>query len=478
MRELSNYVLTENILKKIVLRFLRSYYKSRKRADAKPSEALINLASREGVMADGLIRIPLHDEEGEFLVTFEATSFHKIEEIRYRKLAAKLGWDGFALSNLSLSVIFSLSYIYKWHPIQVLGLFNVLVIYLLAAGLFMLLYWQVLAPLARYRYIFALEQFKQYFANEQWIAVAHDAVEALPEGYYDELRRQCVNQGVGLLIVHADLSVRPVITPSREITEKKRKRNRLEFNPIEKLPIRKIPKFKWGRAARLAKTMQSLVKNENINYKRFQRRFYYKQWLLSLIALLFTGYLLYQDYSDLPLVYVDEDKYRQQMEEEALSAFPEVVDFYVDTPAVTPFRPDEKAYLDIREEAGENRKLPLQRQSRDEADVFFLTGEGEPLYYDCSRIKNLPSGTFGVLISQVNQREEAIQWMYRLEGAGLSLGFFRNSCFNPKGKESFSVIVGAFFETRREAGKRLEDVKKELKRRRLPLSGMKIVRFL
>jgi hypothetical protein len=40
------------------------------------------------------------------------------------------------------------------------------------------------------------------------------------------------------------------------------------------------------------------------------------------------------------------------------------------------------------------------------------------------------------------------------------------------------VIFGSFFDNRMEALQNLEDVKKELKKARIPLDGRKIVRFL
>ncbi|MDO8367853.1 MAG: hypothetical protein Q7T20_13715, partial [Saprospiraceae bacterium] len=66
-----------------------------------------------------------------------------------------------------------------------------------------------------YRYIFAIQQFKQYFADEQWVAIAEDVFPSPIDPYLLELRNQCVYNGIGLAIVPLEGMVRKVIDPSR-----------------------------------------------------------------------------------------------------------------------------------------------------------------------------------------------------------------------------------------------------------------------
>jgi len=67
----------------------------------------------------------------------------------------------------------------------------------------------------KYRYIFAIQQFKQYHADEQWVAIAEDVFPAPNDPYMLELRNQCVYNGIGLAIVPLEGMVRKMIDPSR-----------------------------------------------------------------------------------------------------------------------------------------------------------------------------------------------------------------------------------------------------------------------
>ena len=51
----------------------------------------------------------------------------------------------------------------------------------------------------RYRYIYAVEQFKKYHADEQWVAIGEDVFENPNDKYLKELKKQCVYNGFGLI---------------------------------------------------------------------------------------------------------------------------------------------------------------------------------------------------------------------------------------------------------------------------------------
>ncbi|HNG88829.1 MAG TPA: hypothetical protein PK858_01445, partial [Saprospiraceae bacterium] len=67
----------------------------------------------------------------------------------------------------------------------------------------------------KYRFIHAVAQFQQYFADDQWIALAEDVFPSPLDPYLQELRSQCTYQGFGLAIVPAEGKVRLLISPSR-----------------------------------------------------------------------------------------------------------------------------------------------------------------------------------------------------------------------------------------------------------------------
>lgn len=78
----------------------------------------------------------------------------------------------------------------------------------------------------RYHYIQAVEQFKQYQADEQWIAVGADVFESKNASELMELKDQCIKSGFGLMEVTEDLVVSIIIAPSRiPILRKRQKLN-------------------------------------------------------------------------------------------------------------------------------------------------------------------------------------------------------------------------------------------------------------
>ena len=67
----------------------------------------------------------------------------------------------------------------------------------------------------KFRYIYAIEQFKRYQADEKWVALSENAFPETDNIYLAELRKQLIFNGHGLLLVSDEGLVRPVITPSR-----------------------------------------------------------------------------------------------------------------------------------------------------------------------------------------------------------------------------------------------------------------------
>jgi len=67
----------------------------------------------------------------------------------------------------------------------------------------------------KYRYIYAIQQFKQYAADEQWIAIAEDVFPSPIDPYLLELRQQCVFSGFGLAIVAEHAETRVLCAPTR-----------------------------------------------------------------------------------------------------------------------------------------------------------------------------------------------------------------------------------------------------------------------
>ena len=59
----------------------------------------------------------------------------------------------------------------------------------------------------RYRSIFAIEQFKQYYADEQWVAIGKDTFSEEEDHFFQELKKQCVYNGFGLLSMDDEFDI-------------------------------------------------------------------------------------------------------------------------------------------------------------------------------------------------------------------------------------------------------------------------------
>ena len=82
-------------------------------------------------------------------------------------------------------------------------------------GVTFLAYQYLFQWIKRYRYIYAVEQFKRYHADEQWIAIGEDVFDEPTDPYLKELKDQCVINGFGLMMIDDNLDTHLLITPSR-----------------------------------------------------------------------------------------------------------------------------------------------------------------------------------------------------------------------------------------------------------------------
>ncbi|MCC6726298.1 MAG: hypothetical protein IT258_17455, partial [Saprospiraceae bacterium] len=206
--------LTENIIKKVALRFFRHYYKFRLRFEDQPVTAKYDLEGVGGIVADGYYSFKKPDGKL-FTATFEATSRESKDEVVYKPDQRVLLWDGLAVMSI---VMVSLAFYNLRSPIHALDntRFGERAILLFLIGLFVWMLFVLIARnFRRYRYIYAVEQFKKYFADEQWIALATDVFENKEDKYLAELKSQCVHNGIGLLTIDRNLDPKILITPSR-----------------------------------------------------------------------------------------------------------------------------------------------------------------------------------------------------------------------------------------------------------------------
>lgn len=206
--------LTEDAIKRAFLPFLKQFYKFRYEYRPETMTAELDNVSAEGLVADGMVRFR-KDDGSLFTCTYEATSRDKAAEVKFRQNLPYFRWDCAAFGAFTAAAIYSFMYVtrfpwllnLKWNGnlgmllgIWAIGFF---------AWFFGMRGWK------KYRYIYAVEQFKRYFADEQWVALGADVFPAPNDPYLVELKDQCVYNGFGLALVAADGQVRPLATPSR-----------------------------------------------------------------------------------------------------------------------------------------------------------------------------------------------------------------------------------------------------------------------
>jgi hypothetical protein len=223
------------------------------------------------------------------------------------------------------------------------------VILLVAVAIYASLYLG-LSRLKRYRYIYAVDQFKHFYADAQW--VAYDEAIFREAGWrkrrrYRELERQCVRYGFGLLEIDAEQIVRNVMSPS-QIDQFGGSRWRLpnwmargeEKKAPTPKPVPRTPKRRWRAGilfrARLRRWYRGLFPGE---LRRRPGYYALGGWVfvVSLVAAVLLVWGLYR-----------QSDYRRTVREGQRGASP---DLTILEPAGGPAPP-----LEI--EAGEYRRTP------------------------------------------------------------------------------------------------------------------------
>ncbi len=209
---------TEQQIRGLAINFLRFHYKLRPRYPGGGTRVVDKPHYYQGVLIDARLAYQQPDRTF-FTATIEATSVDRSEEILYQ-----VNYWRIAIHAAVLALAFFAAFV--WAGPQVLGtnlwkVYGSPRVYLVLISSFIVLVGAIGALLSRaraYRYIYAVDQFKHFYADAQW--VAYDV--AIFEGggwrmrrRYRELERQCVKYGFGMLAVEADQVVRNVISPSQ-----------------------------------------------------------------------------------------------------------------------------------------------------------------------------------------------------------------------------------------------------------------------
>jgi len=465
--------LTEDMIKRITLQYLKGYYKYRPSLAARPLEgggyleAKLGVQTADGVIADGFLSYRTADEN-QFTATFEATSYLKRGEVRYQSQWLLLFLDSLAVGMMVAAVVFALVFALKLLPIRdygwelnVLGLFGIT---LLIGGLF----WQIIKSRHRYRYIFAVEQFKQYHANEQWVAVAEDVFDGPKDRHLLELKHQCIRNGFGLILVQPDFKPLLVITPARRELFNQR-RSVVQFLPQNQLT------GQLTRQVRDSATRLIPAQLKNLDLKRYRRSYFY-QLISVLIAVAIIGVVFWEAWKKKEIVVYQDEAYIQELEQmdfPQYNRFPEERDSFpqdtLDWPHVQPFIDLQNSYLDELDagfsalQAPDDRHLPslpppnryieTDTISNVQSAGLIITSQGRiAATYDCSRMQNIreEGDKFLIQDSRHSTLASAVERINQLGFYGFSANALWLRCFSNR-TEGYVVFLDFLFEDRQSA---------------------------
>lgn len=461
---------SENNIKKSALRFLKMYYRHRPRTGE--TNIKVNQITQDGIIADGLLSFPQgEDGQNQFVAAVEATSFDTRDEVKYKTQHGLLNWDSFMWGSSIAAVIVLFGHYFHYFTFGKsdwrigVGLLSLFLIGFLGYRYFF-------SRRRKYRYIYALQQFQQYHADEQWVAIGDNVFYGPKDPALDELKKQCVRNGFGLLSIDKELNSHLVISPAREQLFSNRKI--LSFIGMDNL-AKSTPMNK-------AKGWWSLVKsklgfgNSGLSLGRYQSG-YFKPMMTSILMLGLIGFVAYEDLRQKDVVYIeDEKKYDQELDEIAKNKPFDEFDQKIDTAYIAPNKrkvPD--SYLAIAEKDKRNdfvmKRAPLQKK-----DVLTPKGGGSEIFvenedkgltsYDCTRFYNFFGKKYVIQDSRFESMQEAERRMNMLRRIGIKGNLLWLGCFF-KDSEDYIVYVEWIYEDKNEAVSEGMDFRKQLKKEKI-----------
>jgi len=206
--------LTEDFVKRRFVPFLKNFYKHRYEPPAESIQVNLDNVGEGGLVADIVMTFRKNDDSP-FVCACEATSRDKTGEVKFALNLVYFLWDAAAFGAFFSAIVYA--FFYETNFLWLLDLHLVgnlgLIIGTFTIGFFG--WYFTMQGWRKYRYIYAIEQFKRYGADEQWVALADDVFPSPNDPYLVELKNQCVYNGFGLALVPEEGEVRVLNAPSR-----------------------------------------------------------------------------------------------------------------------------------------------------------------------------------------------------------------------------------------------------------------------
>lgn len=476
--------LSENNIKRIALGFLKTYYKFRPRGEGE-TIARYDVQTADGIIADGYLSYPLENGT-DFIVTFEATSYDTHEEVVYKLQDRLLNWDCAAAAGLFTAFSFSFGLAKGYFSIRDFGLIGLLGL-LLGIGILAFYFLRLfLAMMQRYRYIYAIEQFKRYHADEQWIAIAEDVFNGPNDRYLKELKHQCIYNGFGLLAVDRDGQAQMLITPSRQEVFGESRKNLDLFNRDIAFKENKWQTFLRKINNGISKV---LPKRSKASLNRY-RKSNYKQLTLLLIALGIIGGVFIRELDNRMVVYADESDYEKNLLKKSKELTKESKGYLLDTARMVPHGSETSSYLghEIELEADDNdgRRqqfelietdvLEFEAAPERHSEIIVAAGDREHQSYNCARFYNFEGTVYLVQDSAYPTMSSVQQRMDKLNRMGLETSSLWLGCFS-KTEQDYVIYYNLLYDNKTSAMEALEAYRSLLKKKKLR-SGKVAIRSL
>lgn len=377
-------MITEDDIKKIVLRFLKNYYKFRPRGEG-GTTALLDMKTANGIIADGYLTFKKEDGT-DFLCTFEATSEGTKEEVIYTYRYWFFIWDIIFGASVLTALLVAGNYYGGRLTVEYVGVED----FLITIGLLFLAFLTIIGMFIRkrskYRYIYAVQQFKEYHADNQWIAIGTTVFPHTQDMKFRELKYQCIYNGFGLIMINKELEPHFVVTPSRtDLFGKKRRtaefltesqlvkkvtQNRFTgvFGKMFKTVFKKAPQFKMGMKTSLARERARAYVSQLKKYRKTA----YPQIIGTILMFITIVGIFFLELLNAGFIELDEKRY---LKEEDIAKFqkksnPETKDYVIDSANVVPFDHSE-------EYTGMDDLNPQQQNNQPEENI-----EEEDVPYD------------------------------------------------------------------------------------------------
>ncbi|MEM7571871.1 MAG: hypothetical protein AAF433_03170 [Bacteroidota bacterium] len=207
--------LTEQDIRRIAIGYLRVYYRYRPRRDFLGTETHDKPhVFRNKITIDA--RLTFFQEDGqEFIATVEATDLLRRHELDFRFNWAAIFQDALAAGVVLAGLFLVLPQVwgsgYAIDLLQSRGWWQLLQLLLAGMAVYVGLTYRRVA----YRYIYAVSQFRRFFANDQWVAFDAALYPEPLDPRFLELERQCVRFGFGMMVIEPDRTVRLLVAPSK-----------------------------------------------------------------------------------------------------------------------------------------------------------------------------------------------------------------------------------------------------------------------